>query len=227
PATVREDLPFDEETNRYIISDHWIRQMLNLSRPQVGPRCTNCLSFGSSCVIEGTPAMCRGCRQKKTTNSCSLLMSGEVLGALGPEVLRYADMSNAGWKEKMENTMALGRVAADANTAAVRANSEYQYGLLQLLLVILKTRRSLTYEEFLDRFAGEDEAECDFLMEVTLKLAMAQSLTAESNLHRGWVWHAVAYDDLRSPLPTPFKSAWDFYKAVDNRELDDHYGFFL
>ncbi|KAK7039458.1 hypothetical protein R3P38DRAFT_3181170 [Favolaschia claudopus] len=227
PATVREDLPFDEETNRYIISDDWIRQMLNLSRPQVGPRCTNCLSFGSSCVIEGTPAMCRGCRQKKTTNSCSLLMSGEVLGALGPEVLRYADMSNAGWKEKMENAMALGRVAADANTAAIRANSEYQYGLLQLLLVILKTRRSLTYEEFLDRFAGEDEAECDFLMEVTLKLAMAQSLTAESDLHRGWVWHAVSYDDLRSPLPAPFKSAWDFYKAVDNRELNDHYGFFL
>ncbi|KAK7036337.1 hypothetical protein R3P38DRAFT_2771813 [Favolaschia claudopus] len=227
PATVREDLPFDEETNRYIISDDWIRQMLKLSRPQVGPRCTNCLSFGSSCVIEGTPAMCRGCRQKKTTNSCSLLMSGEVLGALGPEVLRYADMSNAGWKEKMENAMALGRVAADANTAAIRANSEYQYGLLQLLLVILKTRRSLTYEEFLDRFEGEDEAECDFLLEVTLKLAMAQSLTADSDLHRGWVWHAVSYDDLRSPLPAPFQSAWDFYKAVDNRELNDHYGFFL
>ncbi|KAK7061172.1 hypothetical protein R3P38DRAFT_3166143, partial [Favolaschia claudopus] len=227
PATVREDLPFDEETNRFIISDIWIRQMLNLARPQVGPRCTNCLSFGSSCVIEGTPAMCRGCRQKKTTNSCSLLMSGEVLGALGPEVLRYADMSNAGWKEKMENAMALGRVAADANAAAVRANSEYQYGLLQLLLVILKTRRSLTYEEFLDRFAGDDEAECDFLLEVTLKLAMAQSLTAESDLHRGWVWHAVSYDDLRSPLPTPFKSAWEFYKAVDNRDLNDHYGFFL
>ncbi|KAK6961867.1 hypothetical protein R3P38DRAFT_2818214 [Favolaschia claudopus] len=211
PATVREDLPFDEETNRFIISDIWIRQMLNLARPQF-------------VCHRGHPAMCRGCRQKKTTNSCSLLMSGEVLGALGPEVLRYADMSNAGWKEKMENAMALGRVAADANAAAVRANSEYQYGLLQLLLVILKTRRSLTYEEFLDRFAGDDEAECDFLLEVTLKLAMAQSLTAESDLHRGWVWHAVSYDDLRSPLPTPFKSAWEFYKAVDNRDLNDHYG---
>ncbi|KAK7013984.1 hypothetical protein R3P38DRAFT_2788235 [Favolaschia claudopus] len=88
---------------------------------------------------------------------------------------------------------------------------------------VLQVSPTVYAREFLDRFAGDDEAECDFLLEVTLKLAMAQSLTAESDLHRGWVWHAVSYDDLRSPLPTPFKSAWEFYKAVDNRDLNDHY----
>ncbi|KAK6966349.1 hypothetical protein R3P38DRAFT_3246471 [Favolaschia claudopus] len=128
-------------------------------------------------------------------------MSGEVLGALGPEVLRYADMSNAGWKEKMENAMALGRVAADANAAAVRANSEYQYGLLQLLLVILKTRARWTYEEFLDRFAGDDEAEC--------------------GLPSG------SYSQVSDGSVADRRSAWEFYKAVDNRDLNDHYGFFL
>ncbi|KAK6966267.1 hypothetical protein R3P38DRAFT_3246812 [Favolaschia claudopus] len=227
PATVKEDLPFDEETNRYVITADWFRQMLDLSRPQEGPRCTNCLSFGGTCVIEGTPAMCRACRNKKTTNSCSLLMSGEVLGALGPEVLRYADMSNAGWKEKMENAMALGRIAAEANSTAVRTSNEYHYGLLQLLLVILKTRRGLDYGEFMDRFAGDSPTEVIHLMDVTLKLAMAQSLTAESEVHRGWVWHYVSLEDLEADLPDPFRTPWDFYQAVDDRKLTEHYGFFL
>ncbi|KAK6971469.1 hypothetical protein R3P38DRAFT_2813779 [Favolaschia claudopus] len=227
PATVKEDLPFDEATNRYVITADWFRQMLDLSRPQEGPRCTNCLSFGGTCVIEGTPAMCRACRNKKTTNSCSFLMSGEVLGALGPEVLRYADMSNAGWKDKMENAMALGRIAVEANATAVRTSNEYHYGLLQLLLVILKTRRALDYGEFMDRFSGENPVEVIRLMDVTLKLAMAQSLTADSVVHRGWVWHYVSLEDLNAPLPDPFRTPWDFYKAVDDRKLNEHYGFFL
>lgn len=108
----------------------------------------------------------------------------------------------------------LGHIQQSTQTLAALSQSfalaqrEQHYQLLRLLVSILIARREQDKASFLERFDSKYD------MERTLRICMAQSLTARSVVTRDttWLWYLDEWLDAAIP---DYESAYDFYQAYD------------
>ena len=120
-----------------------------------------------------------------------------------------------------------------ANVKAARiqyeaAAVESRYQILRLLHGLVAARDAVqVYDQFLDRFAGKTADEQEANMNLFLKLAMIQGITADSTVRRGWNWNDFRFEDLNAEVPI-YKTAWDFYEALSRADAQrPPLGFYL
>lgn len=99
--------------------------------------------------------------------------------------------------------------------------AESQHHLIQLTFLqnMLRLRRDVKHEEFIERFPSEEAAER------ALKLCLVQGLSVSSKISANYNWHYFEDSWLDAPLPG-FNSAWDFFDRFDSG-LREPAGFFL
>ncbi|KAJ6499748.1 hypothetical protein C8R47DRAFT_1212055 [Mycena vitilis] len=192
PAKERQDLPRSDDGKYYKISYDLIREVMRVTDPMMS---------GNVCRVRGYPAMCDTCLRGHGSKICNLAQPDEINNDVWGSLMAYTDLSCESWKQTREM---LGQ-----SFKALESLESTLPGF------ILRARRELTTGEFWERFDNETSGE------TLLRLAMAQQLTAETEVTRAYVWQYCEFEYLHLDLPL-FKSAYDFYRTVDEArgELD-------
>ncbi|KAJ6513554.1 hypothetical protein C8R47DRAFT_1064272 [Mycena vitilis] len=182
---------------------------------EFGPRCNVCQMSGNVCRVRGYPAMCDTCLRGHGSKICNLAQPDEINNDVWGSLMAYTDLSCESWKQTRETLGQSFKALESLESTRNNLIGEYQFNLLKYLVSILRARRELTTGEFWERFDNETSGE------TLLRLAMAQQLTAETEVTRAYVWQYCEFEYLHLDLPL-FKSAYDFYRTVDEArgELD-------
>ncbi|KAJ6458598.1 hypothetical protein C8R47DRAFT_1081646 [Mycena vitilis] len=225
PAKERQDLPRSDDGKYYKISYDLIREVMRVTDPmfcpatnpfhEFGPRCNVCQMSGNVCRVRGYPAMCDTCLRGHGSKICNLAQPDEINNDVWGSLMAYTDLSCESWKQTRETLGQSFKALESLESTRNNLIGEYQFNLLKYLVSILRARRELTTGEFWERFDNETSGE------TLLRLAMAQQLTAETEVTRAYVWQYCEFEYLHLDLPL-FKSAYDFYRTVDEArgELD-------
>ncbi|KAJ6491244.1 hypothetical protein C8R47DRAFT_1070820 [Mycena vitilis] len=215
PAKERQDLPRSDDGKYYKISYDLIREVMRVTDPMFGPRCNVCQMSGNVCRVRGYPAMCDTCLRGHGSKICNLAQPDEINNDVWGSLMAYTDLSCESWKQTRETLGQSFKALESLESTRNNLIGEYQFNLLKYLVSILRARRELTTGEFWERFDNETSGE------TLLRLAMAQQLTAETEVTRAYVWQYCEFEYLHLDLPL-FKSAYDFYRTVDEArgELD-------
>ncbi|KAJ6463043.1 hypothetical protein C8R47DRAFT_1080078 [Mycena vitilis] len=202
PAKERQDLPRSDDGKYYKISYDLIREVMRVTDPMMS---------GNVCRVRGYPAMCDTCLRGHGSKICNLAQPDEINNDVWGSLMAYTDLSC----ENPGNARPVVQGARVLESTRNNLIGEYQFNLLKYLVSILRARRELTTGEFWERFDNETSGE------TLLRLAMAQQLTAETEVTRAYVWQYCEFEYLHLDLPL-FKSAYDFYRTVDEArgELD-------
>lgn len=123
------------------------------------------------------------------------------------------------WKFEIEGLNNSQTILETMSLAMSQQQIEHNYRCLNLLQLILLTRRTLPEDQFLARFADRHD------MEHILLLALIQGLTCNTQITRLYVWHYYDSSALDTPIPG-YGSAYAFYDALDRAGASVP-GFFL
>ncbi|KAJ7627779.1 hypothetical protein DFH06DRAFT_1141605 [Mycena polygramma] len=221
PAKERQDLPRSVDGKYFKISYDFIRQVMRISDPMYGPRCNVCQLGGSICHVRGYPAMCDNCSRGHGAKICNLTQPDEINNDVWGSLLAYTDLSSESWKRTTETLGQSYKALESLESARTNLLAEYHFNLLNYLVVILRARRELNAQEFWERFEPKATGE------TLLRLAMAQQLTADTEVTRAYVWQYYEFEHLHLDIPL-FKSAYDFYRTYDDaRDELDPSGYYL
>jgi hypothetical protein len=166
-----------------------------------------------------------------------LAQSDEINNEIFGELTTYTNMSSIGaspadsfsfssdfsfvvWRTHQENLLRSAEVLKAHERTHALLLTEHHFHFLELLLNILRARKELERASFIGRFKNESS------MERTLRVAMAQGLTADSIVTRAFHWQYFDLNALDLPIPK-FASAYDFYAAYDAQELLEPPGYYL
>ncbi|KAJ6488104.1 hypothetical protein C8R47DRAFT_1071859 [Mycena vitilis] len=199
PAKERQDLPRSDDGKYYKISYDLIREVMRVTDPMMS---------GNVCRVRGYPAMCDTCLRGHGSKICNLAQPDEINNDVWGSLMAYTDLSCESWKQTRETLGQSFKALESLESTRNNLLGEYQFNLLKYLVSILRARRELTTGEFWERFDNETSGE------TLLRLAMAQQLTAETEVTRAYVWQYCEFEYLHLDLPL-FKSAYDFYRTVD------------
>ncbi|KAF8195191.1 hypothetical protein K438DRAFT_1968526 [Mycena galopus ATCC 62051] len=202
PKYNKERLPLDKDSVYYTLSFRDLIDLLAVTPAVDGPRCTACLSCGSFCDSVGFPLQCKQCDAHHDANSCNLAFSDEINNDLVSDLKLWVKISSGSkpirWRDQMQELGASSRQVEMADRTRQLALNNHHFNILRLLHVIVCTRRSITHQEFVARFAGEAPETQDFNSEYFLQLAMLQGIRADIE-----------------PIPV-FGSAYDFYDSLED-----------
>ncbi|KAJ6516649.1 hypothetical protein C8R47DRAFT_1268089 [Mycena vitilis] len=221
PAKERQDLPRSTDGKYFQISYDFIRQIMRVTDPMFGPRCSVCQLGGNVCHVRGYPAMCDSCSRGHGPKICSLAQPDEINNDVWGSLMAYTDLASENWKRTTETLGQSFKALESLETARTNLLAEYHHSLLNYLVVILRARRELNPTEFWERFTPKATGE------TLLRMAMAQQLTADTEVSRAYVWQYFEFEHLHLDIPY-YESAYSFYKTYDEaRDSLDPPGFYL
>ncbi|KAJ6453848.1 hypothetical protein C8R47DRAFT_1228930 [Mycena vitilis] len=212
PAKERQDLPRSTDGKYFQISYDFIRQIMRVTDPMLG---------GNVCHVRGYPAMCDSCSRGHGPKICSLAQPDEINNDVWGSLMAYTDLASENWKRTTETLGQSFKALESLETARTNLLAEYHHSLLNYLVVILRARRELNPTEFWERFTPKATGE------TLLRMAMAQQLTADTEVSRAYVWQYFEFEHLHLDIPY-YESAYSFYKTYDEaRDSLDPPGFYL
>ncbi|KAJ7676093.1 hypothetical protein DFH06DRAFT_1318236 [Mycena polygramma] len=221
PDQARLDLPRTDDGRYYKITYDLVRQVLRIGDPHFGPRCNFCQLSGGVCRSRGSPAMCDACSRLHGTKICNLCQPDEINSDAWGAFMAYTDMSSDRWRQITEGLTRSFGALESLEAARTNLLTEYHFNLLSFLVIILRARRELAEVEFWERFSSQSAGE------MLLRVAMAQQLTADTEVTRAYVWQYYEYEHLHLDLPV-FESAYNFYRTFDDASRDpDPVGYYL
>ncbi|KAJ7603257.1 hypothetical protein DFH06DRAFT_1151986 [Mycena polygramma] len=183
--------------------------------------CNFCQLSGGVCRSRGSPAMCDACSRLHGTKICNLDQPDEINSDAWGAFMAYTDMSSDRWRQITEGLTRSFGALESLEAARTNLLTEYHFNLLSFLVIILRARRELAEVEFWERFSSQSAGE------MLLCVAMAQQLTADTEVTRAYVWQYYEYEHLHLDLPA-FESAYDFYRTFDDASRDpDPVGYYL
>ncbi|KAJ6589583.1 hypothetical protein B0H19DRAFT_1249109 [Mycena capillaripes] len=220
PSVVRDDLPLSEDGDYRILTFDDIRQVLELAQPSAGPRCTTCQGTGSVCHVKGFPQACHACIRTHGPRVCTFETGGEINNGIWSSLKAFTDLSSSAIRESREALIQSSKALEKTGETWAIQQTEHNFRFLKFLQTIVRLRRTLTKDFFIERFTSPADAE------KILRIAMTQNVVSDKIITRAWTWQYFDLEYLEAPIPA-FDSAYDFYAAYNSSQVKDPPGYYL